>query len=155
MRMTHRTLALLSALAIACSSSNEEPAGEATTCSPTLPSKEELTATKARFSTDVAPIFTQSCAFAACHAAGGKRLVLAGAGARANLLAASTVSPMKMVVPGDPAASFLMHKLDGTQSCAECNGKDCGESMPKGADLLPAAKRDAIRRWIAQGANDD
>ena len=60
----------------------------------------------------------------------------------------------RLVTPGDPDKSFLLHKLDGDlcvfdESCA--NGS-CGAPMPENNPALPEDKRDAIRRWIAQGA---
>ena len=48
------------------------------------------------------------------------------------------------VVPGDPEASFLLAKLDGTF--------DCGLPMPLLTDLLPPDVIEGIRTWIAQGA---
>jgi hypothetical protein len=50
------------------------------------------------------------------------------------------------VVPSDPDASFLLHKLDG--SALEL---DCGVPMPIG-DVLPGQQVAAIRAWIAAGA---
>ena len=64
---------------------------------------------------------------------------------------------MKRVEPGDPAASWLMQKLDGTQSdfTAQCVGGSCGSQMPIGQPPLSPAVRDAIRTWIANGAVND
>jgi hypothetical protein len=61
---------------------------------------------------------------------------------------------MPYVTPGDPEQSFLMHKLDGDLCVLEerCVDGSCGKTMPSGNELLPEASRDAIRRWIAQGA---
>ena len=56
---------------------------------------------------------------------------------------------------GDPSMSWLMHKVDGTMAMVPaCQrfGAMCGVSMPERADLLPAAERDLLRRWIAAGA---
>jgi uncharacterized protein (DUF39 family) len=51
-----------------------------------------------------------------------------------------------------------MHKADADQ-CAfagECNFPNCGQLMPNGTNIpLPVANRDTVRRWIAQGANDN
>ena len=74
-----------------------------------------------------------------------------------NVGVAATKEPaMKLVAPGDPAKSFLMHKLDGptcdTLACAAA--KACGAQMPQGSALDPA-ERDLVRRWIAQGAKND
>lgn len=70
---------------------------------------------------------------------------------------------MNLVTAGDPAASFLMHKLDGDQCTliAECMvpgsfRPNCGVFMPYQAPtLLPASLRDTVRRWMRQGAPND
>jgi outer membrane protein assembly factor BamB len=61
------------------------------------------------------------------------------------------------VQPGDPTASWLVIKLDGTQHAfdAQCVGGSCGGQMPLNRPQLPQAVRDAIRTWIANGAADD
>jgi hypothetical protein len=65
---------------------------------------------------------------------------------------------MNIITPGDPEHSFLMYKLDGFKcsklACAESGS--CGSLMPQGSTSpMDAAKRDIIRRWIAQGAKND
>jgi hypothetical protein len=70
---------------------------------------------------------------------------------------ASTELPtMNRVQPGDPAASWLVQKLDGTQGSftGQCVAT-CGSQMPAGQGPLPAAVRDAIRAWILNGAVND
>ncbi len=70
---------------------------------------------------------------------------------------------MDLVAPGDPAHSFLMHKLDGDQClyAMQCNAANnqiflnCGVQQPYESGVLDLATRDAIRRWIAQGAKDN
>jgi hypothetical protein len=71
---------------------------------------------------------------------------------------------MDVVKAGDPAHSFMMYKLDGDPNniisgvncsklqCATASPNACLLSMPSGGPQLPAAERDTIRRWIAQGA---
>jgi len=68
---------------------------------------------------------------------------------------ASKASEMNLIEPGKPDLSFMMHKIDGTFSCATvaCDSA-CGGQMPVGAPL-DAPKADTIRRWIAQGAKKD
>jgi len=56
-------------------------------------------------------------------------------------------SGLVRVVPFDPAASLLMHKLEGTQTC--------GDPMPPTTGLLSAEQVDRVRRWIARGAPRD
>lgn len=64
---------------------------------------------------------------------------------------------MNIIEPGDPSMSFMMHKLDATFTCPDhdCQAAECGAFMPLGPNMLAADKRDVIRRWIAQGANND
>lgn len=127
------------------------------------PSAEALASPKTTFA-DVVPILTQSCAFSSCHASHGASnhgLFLAPkndedtALVKTGLMAKSHALPaMAYVAPGNPAESFLMHKLDGDQCtlAARCVDGACGDSMPQGNPLLGEAARDTVRRWIAQGA---
>jgi hypothetical protein len=64
---------------------------------------------------------------------------------------------MNRVAPADPAASWLVYKLDGTQNTfdAQCVGGSCGGRMPLNRPQLSAAVRDAIRTWIMNGAAND
>jgi hypothetical protein len=70
---------------------------------------------------------------------------------------------MNLVTAGDPAQSFLMHKMDGDQctlvsQCMMGNSfrPNCGVFMPYQAPtLLDVPTRDTVRRWIAQGAKDN
>ena len=48
------------------------------------------------------------------------------------------------VVPGDPDASFLIQKLNGTQTL--------GNRMPDGGPYLTTATVNVIRQWIQDGA---
>jgi hypothetical protein len=75
----------------------------------------------------------------------------------ADLLLPSDRAPaVARVKPGRPQESFLVHKLDGSQSCAGVvcpNG--CGNRMPQGGDPLPPALIDTIRDWILDGAQNN
>jgi hypothetical protein len=70
---------------------------------------------------------------------------------------------MDIIKAGDPGNSYLMHKLDGDQCVysADCSGAvnvtfaDCGAQMPDLGPYLSQTQRDVIRRWIAQGAQDN
>jgi hypothetical protein len=125
----------------------------------------ELSAPAVTFESDVAPTLVKSCTFSPCHgsrsAAGNHGLFLGAKSAddmvavKTALLAKSHALPsMPYVTPGDPEHSFLLHKLDGSLCGldAQCVGGSCGKSMPDGNDLLAETSRDAIRRWVAQGA---
>jgi hypothetical protein len=129
----------------------------------TTPPPAALASPPASFETDVAPTLAQSCAFSSCHGsrlAGANHGVYLGAKAdpasvKAALIGQSKALPtMPYVTPGDPEKSFLLHKLDGDLCILEtsCVGGKCGEQMPSGNAALADDKRDAIRRWIAQGA---
>jgi hypothetical protein len=48
------------------------------------------------------------------------------------------------VAPGDPDASYLVHKIEGRA--------EFGERMPLGGPPLPQATIDVIRQWIVDGA---
>jgi hypothetical protein len=123
------------------------------------------------FASDVLPIFENSCALSAsCHGdpsspdpASGYRPYLGAVDPPSDIaLIFSTVvgqdshnvTGMKMVDPGKPESSFLMHKMDHDLSCAalSCKDGDCGTGMPDGSDPLPAETRNIVRDWILQGA---
>ncbi|MDC0742345.1 hypothetical protein [Polyangium mundeleinium] len=127
------------------------------------------------FTKDVLPIFRNSCGLggAACHGAvsgqPGQPYLGPANGptdptpaeidaifAQNVGVAATKATGMKIVEPNSPETSFLMHKMDGTLTCAAvvCDAA-CGGSMPLTGDLLPQASRDTVRRWIAQGAKKD
>jgi len=58
---------------------------------------------------------------------------------------------MKRIKPGDPASSYLLHKVNGTQGSVGGSGS----RMPfgcSGASCLSAATRTAIENWITSGA---
>jgi hypothetical protein len=127
------------------------------------------------FANQVMPIFQQSCAPGgpSCHGDPGSGPIQAYLGsvdggvdpstilARIVDVVAAEDPGMKLVAPGDPARSFLLHKMDGDQcmfaaACAT-TGYDrsypmCGSTMPLNADSLPSGARDTVRAWIAQGA---
>jgi hypothetical protein len=75
---------------------------------------------------------------------------------------------MDVIKAGDPAHSFMMYKLDAANdpmnpdpNSVNCSKLTCSSmmtclvAMPSGGPQLPAAERDTIRRWIAQGAMND
>lgn len=105
----------------------------------------------------VQAIVARSCAFNSCH--GGQRAYprLSPESAHASLTMGMSmqVPTLRLVTPGDPARSWLMHKLEGTLSsqpaCAMANSP-CGTSMPQGSELLPGSERALIRSWIEMGA---
>jgi len=116
---------------------------------------------------DVLPIFAASCTLTSCHGVltgqnqglylGSRTMTTDPVQVRTNLLAVSATAGFPYVTPGDPKRSFLMRKLDGDQCTLDtsCANHSCGARMPRGLAELPAAQRDTIRRWIAQGAKDN
>jgi hypothetical protein len=52
------------------------------------------------------------------------------------------------VKPGDPANSYVIHKLEGSAGIT-------GSRMPLGGPFLDAATIDEVRSWIAAGAAND
>jgi hypothetical protein len=67
---------------------------------------------------------------------------------------------MAFVKPGDPAASYLMHKMDGDTclfqtQCTSTPVGACGDPMPQGNCVLDGATRDTVRAWISQGAQNN
>lgn len=143
------------------------------------PSSTTTTSTTSSSSTLVPTSTTTSTtlpvSWAAIHAAvigpecGGCHGTAAGAGGLAGLedcrvahaamvgVASVELPALDLVAPGDPAASWLMIKLDGMQSDfeASCVSAGCGGSMPLNRPLLLPAERDAVRAWILAGAVDD
>jgi len=116
----------------------------------------------ATFATLQNKIFTPSCAkLPSCHnniaQAGG--LTLTAGAAYANLVGvpasnmAAHDAGLLRVSPGDPDASFLFRKLEGTL------GLDEGTSMPQISSQvgghLDRASIELVRRWIAAGAPAD
>jgi hypothetical protein len=161
----HRSLAVSRVLAFALSITagcSDPPAPACAAYVP--PAGTDLTLPPVQLQRDVVPILSRSCAFVSCHgAASGENngLYLGTDGARVHAEAvgrpAGELPSMRYVAPGDPAESYVMHKIDGDQCtlAARCEGGDCGVSMPEGSDRMAIRDRDVVRRWIAQGAKGD
>jgi uncharacterized protein (TIGR03118 family) len=98
-------------------------------------------------------IFTQRCA--SCHNGNGTslpgsmNLTSTAATFAALVNVPSEQNPaLKRVLPGDPANSYIIHKLEGV---------DIGNTarMPFGGPFLDAATIDTVRAWISQGAQNN
>jgi hypothetical protein len=136
-----------------------------------VPPSTDLTTPVMSFHANVMNILNKHCGSGMCHGSsdmptGGVFLGASAAmGADAsNAYAAIVGMPsgelgsMSFVTPSDPARSYLMHKLDGDQCMydAQCTTADCQHSMPSDLEILiPVTERDIVRRWIAQGAQDN
>jgi hypothetical protein len=100
-----------------------------------------------------AKIFTPGCAaFSSCHATNGPTKCDLTAGKAFGELVGkpAVVNPARtLVVPGDPASSFLVAKLR-----AHLEEGD-GEPMPLRNPPLREEQIAAIEQWIADGALDN
>jgi len=153
-----------SVVALAALSCNGDDGGSGSCKDYSPPASFDAQNPKVAFAKDVVPIFTQSCAFSACHgsSAASNGIALGGGDGPTIHKAivdvrSSKLASMSFVKPGDPSQSYILKKMDGAQCTldAQCVGGTCGESMPKGEGTLPVETRDIIRRWIAQGAKND
>ena len=97
------------------------------------------------FKEDVLPILKGRCI--ECHSPGGKGFEASGLDLRnhAGLMKGTKFGPM--IIAGDAQASSLMALLDWRV--------DEKIRMPHGAKKLSTCDRDAIRRWINEGALDN
>lgn len=93
-------------------------------------------------------VFTPSCAIAGCHGGAGAQqgLRLDAGFSAANLINVPGTQDAALirVIPGNPNASFLIHKLEGTQAV--------GVRMPAFSPPLAQVTIDVIRQWIQNGA---
>lgn len=107
------------------------------------------------FSAQIIPIIQANCAFLACHTAStqfppGEGLVLDSGVVRGNLVDVNSrqQATLKLVLPEDPDASYLIQKMEGGVSIS-------GERMPQGGPYLLPANMQLFRLWIDQGAKDN
>ncbi|HET9552303.1 MAG TPA: hypothetical protein VFP50_04990 [Anaeromyxobacteraceae bacterium] len=99
-------------------------------------------------------IFVPKCATSACHAgsppANAPVSLEAGRAWLELVGVPSTQAPMSLVEPSNPAASYLLYKVRGTQ------GLVGGLSpMPPASEPLSDGEVQAIEGWIARGAPND
>lgn len=102
------------------------------------------------FKDDVQPLLNSQCVF--CHVTGAENggLNLGRRDSHASLMAASTEAPMARVAPGDPAKSYLLHKLKGTH--LEVGGSGSAMPMYDPPKPFPKDHLDLIERWVREGA---
>jgi hypothetical protein len=95
-----------------------------------------------------AKVFSVNCAIPGCHGGGtvqqGLRLDPGFSAGNLINVASPRDANLIRVVPGSPNASFIIQKLEGTQTL--------GDRMPQFGPYLPQATIDVIRQWIQLGA---
>ncbi|MEM9798856.1 MAG: hypothetical protein AAGA20_00935 [Planctomycetota bacterium] len=115
---------------------------EATSNVPTIPEVVSLT-------TDIQPILDASCT--SCHSGGapsGGLVLTAGATHAATVgVTSAQVGALQLVNAGNPDASYLVDKIEGTQTFGS-------QMPPTGAPLTPL-QRWLVRGWISGGALDN
>ena len=102
-------------------------------------------------------IFNQSCALSSCHDSQSQTggLLLESGASYTNLFNVDPENPgalargWKRVDPGDPATSFIYHKVNGDLPDASF-----GVRMPKGKPKLNKTLINVLQAWIAGGAPD-
>jgi len=107
------------------------------------------------FARDIQPILSSNCALSGCHAgtAPQQGMNLSAGLAYANLVCvASAERPgMMRVRPLQPDSSYLVHKVQGTQSSVG----GLGAQMPLGLAPLSQQQISLIRAWISEGAKSN
>jgi hypothetical protein len=103
------------------------------------------------FAQHVQPVFTASCALGGCHAGAsppeGLNLEEGQAYGLTVDIPSVQMASLDRIEPGDPGASYLIRKIEGTNIVAN--------RMPLGGDPLPLPVIDMIRRWVSEGSLDN
>jgi hypothetical protein len=95
-----------------------------------------------------ANVFSVNCAIPGCHGGGTVQFGLRldpgfSAGNLINVPSPRDANLIR-VIPGNPGGSFIIQKLEGTQTL--------GDRMPQFGPYLPQSTIDVIRQWIQNGA---
>jgi hypothetical protein len=105
------------------------------------------------FKKDLVPILKTRCAV--CHLTGQEagRMALHPRAAYSNLVNIESVevASMKRVLPYQPEASYLMHKLLGSH--LDVGGT--GTQMPFGSQPLSSGEIASFKKWISEGAAEN
>jgi len=100
-------------------------------------------------------IFTPSCASSGCHsntsASAGLSLAEGESFDALVGVASTEAATLNRVTAGDPDASYLIHKLEGTQ--VGVGGS--GSRMPASGSFLSDEEVQVIRDWITAGAENN
>lgn len=116
--------------------------------SPVGPTGTSVSDTTVSFSSQVQPIFTESCAVPGCHVTGGiAPMSLQQGKAYADIVNVPSIEqpPYVRVKPYDADSSYLYLKITGR----------AGTRMPLQRAPLDSADIATIRRWINQGARNN
>ena len=145
---TTTTVTTLTTLAGGTSSSTTTPGTPSTTTSSTLLGR------TVSFRNEVQPILTTRCALPLCHTGPFPQAGLSFMRARRSYmdlvgLPSIECPAVERVLPGSPAESYLITKLQGAGPCFT------GVPMPNGGPPLPTGQLDLIIQWIAEGAPDN
>ena len=93
-------------------------------------------------------VLSPNCAFSGCHGGGtvqqGLRLDPGFSATNLINVASPRDANLIRVVPGNPNTSFVIQKLEGTQTL--------GDRMPQFGPYLSQPTIDVIRQWIQLGA---
>lgn len=96
-----------------------------------------------------AQVFTPSCALSGCHLGAGAPFGLDLSEGRAYTntvgVRSGEVPALFRIAPGDPDASYLVHKVEGREGIV-------GARMPLGRPPLSEQRIALLREWIADGA---
>ncbi len=106
------------------------------------------------YARDIEPEFQAACATPGCHSAQSRAsgLVLEKDSSYTGIVGVQSrqAPAMKLITPGDPGQSYLLHKLRGTQ--ASVGGS--GVQMPTGGAPDPSLISN-VETWTEQGAPKD
>jgi hypothetical protein len=110
------------------------------------------------FAANIQPIFDTSCALGGCHAGAIPQgeLDLSQGTARQQLVgvASMQIPSRDRVVPGDPDASYLVQKIEGTTGIGGVQMPlGCPGAPQNGAVCLNNNQILAIRTWISECAS--
>ncbi len=118
-----------------------------------LASNQALRAEEVSFKEHLTPVLKRQCAL--CHLTGSEAggMALHPRAAYASLVGpqALALPDMARVSPGDPAHSYLIHKLRGTHLAVGGSG----ERMPLGQAALDDAALALFVAWVEQGAQNN
>jgi len=108
---------------------------------------DDSASTPVSLATDIQPVFDASCS--PCHLGGGSSGDLSLDSAYSTLVGVpSSQSALDRVEAGSLQASYLWHKLQGTQG----NVGGSGQQMPAGGGSLTQPQLELIESWISGGA---